>query len=134
MVYKFNVIFFLIYILQTFQSLTEQCRVYPRGLGDFASPFWAIATILFGLAILILVIVALFSVVALCFRSLGKKSIFSVSGFLQGIAGMLVGLFSNDFYALYCPLDFKLGFPCYCFEIRFDRIGNQKLFIKVEIT
>lgn len=43
-----------------------------------------------ALAILILCIVALFSVAGLCFRKLGKKSIFSVSGFLQGIAGLLL--------------------------------------------
>ncbi|XP_077976056.1 LHFPL tetraspan subfamily member 2 protein-like [Styela clava] len=75
---------------ENIHTTSQNCRVYPRGLTDFASPFWAISTILMGLAILILTIVALFSVAALCFRSLGKKSIFSVSGFLQGIAGLLL--------------------------------------------
>lgn len=75
---------------QNFQVISKTCRVYPESLADFASPWWAIATIMMSLAILILAIVALFSVAALCFRSLGKKSIFSVSGFLQGIAGLLL--------------------------------------------
>nr|CAB3263424.1 lipoma HMGIC fusion partner-like 2 protein [Phallusia mammillata] len=73
-----------------FLSVSNNCRVYAHTIGDIASPFWIATCIFMVLAMLILMVVALFSVWALCFRNLGRKSIFSISGILQAIAGLLL--------------------------------------------
>uniref|UniRef100_H2YRF4 Lipoma HMGIC fusion partner-like 2 protein n=1 Tax=Ciona savignyi TaxID=51511 RepID=H2YRF4_CIOSA len=73
-----------------FIRMSDNCRVYAHSIGDIASPFWIATTIFMATAILFLLVVALFSVWALCFRNLGRKSIFSISGILQAIAGLLL--------------------------------------------
>ncbi|CAK8696224.1 LHFPL tetraspan subfamily member 2 protein-like [Clavelina lepadiformis] len=73
-----------------FMSVSDNCRVYAHTVGEIASPFWVATCIFMVIAILFLFIVALFSVWALCFRNLGRKSIFSISGILQAIAGLLL--------------------------------------------
>nr|XP_002128127.1 LHFPL tetraspan subfamily member 2a protein-like [Ciona intestinalis] len=73
-----------------FIRMSDNCRVYAHSIGEIASPFWTATCIFMATAILFLLVVALFSVWALCFRNLGRKSIFSISGILQAIAGLLL--------------------------------------------
>ena len=73
-----------------FLSVSKNCRVYAHSVGEIASPFWVATCIFMAIGIVFLFMVSMFSIVALCRRSIGKKSIFSVSGILQAIAGMLI--------------------------------------------
>jgi len=73
-----------------FLSVSDNCRVYAHSIGEIASPFWTATCFCMGFGILLLFVVALFSVWALCFQNLGRKSIFSISGILQAVAGMLL--------------------------------------------
>ena len=72
-----------------FMSVSKNCRVYAHSIAGIASPFWVATCIFMAIGILILFVVGLFSIFALCRRSIGKKSIFSISGILQAIAGQL---------------------------------------------
>ena len=63
---------------------SEYCSWYSMGV---VSPYWIACSVFMALALLIIAVVALFSCGALCFRSLGRKSIYSVSGFLQALSG-----------------------------------------------
>ena len=69
-------------------SSSEKCSIYAQSLSSFASAWWGACCVFMAIGILLLFIVSLFSVWALCFRSVcGRKSIFSISGVLQAIAG-----------------------------------------------
>jgi len=72
----------------SFLSVSKNCRVYAHSIDEIASPFWVATCIFLAIAILCLFVVAMFSIVALCRRSIGRKSIFSISGILQAIAGI----------------------------------------------
>ena len=70
-----------------FLSVSENCRIYAHSIGSIASPFWVACCFFMALGILFLLMGALLSIISLCRRSLKKKSIFSISGILQAIAG-----------------------------------------------
>ena len=72
----------------TVMSVSDQCRIYAHSINEISSPCWVATSIFMALAILILFLVALSSACALCFRNIGKKSIFSICGILQAISGV----------------------------------------------
>ena len=77
--------------IHTFGDLhQDHCTIYVAGFHMPSDEFpdcWKSALILFALAILLLVVTCATSVVSLCIRSVFKKSIFTVSGLIQAIAG-----------------------------------------------
>lgn len=71
----------------TVMSVSDHCRVYAHSIGEIASPCWIATSIFMALAIVLLFLIAFASVCALCFRNIGKKSIFSICGIVQAISG-----------------------------------------------
>ncbi|XP_054750674.1 LHFPL tetraspan subfamily member 2a protein-like [Lytechinus pictus] len=66
-----------------------ECTSYINNFMDLPSGFWRAMVIFYAAGFLILTVVGFLSVFSLCFRSLCKKSLFTVCGFIQAIAGML---------------------------------------------
>ena len=81
-----------------FLSVSKNCRVYAHSISEIASPFWVATCIFLAIGLLLLFVVAMFSVLALCRRSIGKKSIFSISGILQAIAGAYFTILDTEFF------------------------------------
>lgn len=71
-------------------GMFETCNFSALSIDGIASPYWIACCFFIGFALLILTAVAIFSCGALCFRSLGRKSIYSVSGLLQAVSGFLL--------------------------------------------
>lgn len=75
------------------------CYAYVRGLSDFASGAWVVMVLLYGIGLAIFAGTALGSILSICKRTLCNKSIFTLSAFVQAVAGllMLLGLIMYPF-------------------------------------
>ncbi|KAK3095570.1 hypothetical protein FSP39_016186 [Pinctada imbricata] len=74
------------------QKTRDNCATYVTsydGPNDDFPHAWKASLVLFALAGLLLLVTMLFSVISLCVRSLCGKSIFTMSGLIQSIAGLL---------------------------------------------
>ena len=68
----------------------ETCATFVTGFNLPDNEFpdaWKATLVFFSLTVLILLFVTVMSIISLCSRSIGGKSIFTVSGLLQSIAG-----------------------------------------------
>lgn len=66
-----------------------ECTSYINDFMDLPSGFWRAMVIFYAAGFFVLTVVAFLSVFSLCFRSLCKKSLFTVCGFIQAIAGKI---------------------------------------------
>jgi len=109
---------------KTDQHTFKSCNIYATSISQIASPYWAACCFFIGLALLTSLIVTIFACGGFCFRSIGRKSIYSVSGLLQSISGLLL---------IFPPVLFPLGWnselvnydcaPSNMFSINNCRIG-----------
>ncbi|XP_071497938.1 LHFPL tetraspan subfamily member 2a protein-like [Diadema antillarum] len=67
-----------------------ECTSYINSFMDIPSGFWRALAVFYGAGFFVLVVVALLSVFSLCFQSLCKKSLFTVCGAIQAMAGLLI--------------------------------------------
>ncbi|KAK6185660.1 hypothetical protein SNE40_007842 [Patella caerulea] len=86
--------------LHRFQEVykRENCATFVTGFdmeNDFFPHAWKACLFFFSVAIIFLLFTCITSLLSMCFRSLCGKSIFTVSGLIQSIAGLMniLGLF-----------------------------------------
>lgn len=63
------------------------CGPYINRLLDLPSGFWVVMVIFYALGLAIFAVTAIGSVLSLCKRTLCRKSIFTLSAFVQAVAG-----------------------------------------------
>lgn len=66
------------------------CGPYIKRLLDLPSGFWVVMVIFYALGLAIFAVTAIGSVLSLCKRSLCRKSIFTLSAFVQAVAGLFI--------------------------------------------
>ncbi|XP_070537362.1 LHFPL tetraspan subfamily member 2a protein-like [Ptychodera flava] len=80
--------------LHEFGKYTDNCATYAKSFSDLPSHYWKAGAIFLGIGYIMLCVVVLTSIFSMCIRSICKKSIFTISGLIQAIAGLflIVGL------------------------------------------
>lgn len=66
------------------------CYSYTRGFMDIPSDAWKACLVFLCFGTFLLAIVSIMSLVGFCVQSVGKKSIFSLGGVIQAIAGIYI--------------------------------------------
>ncbi|XP_071942325.1 LHFPL tetraspan subfamily member 2a protein-like [Antedon mediterranea] len=66
------------------------CTTYARSFGEIANGYWKASVVFYAFGFLILSFVFCVAFISLCKRSICHKSIFTVSGFLQAVAGLFI--------------------------------------------
>lgn len=78
--------------VRTFDShYTDLCAPFVEGfdmLDKNWSNFWKTSVIFFGLGLFLMIITIINAILGFCIQSFCKKSLFTISGLLQGIAGL----------------------------------------------
>lgn len=64
-----------------------QCAYYVHSFSDLPSGLWKATLVFYGMGLFVLCVIALASLLSLCVRSLCKKSLFTLSGLVQAVAG-----------------------------------------------
>ncbi|XP_002741131.1 LHFPL tetraspan subfamily member 2 protein-like [Saccoglossus kowalevskii] len=76
--------------LHKFEEFVDNCATYVNGFSELPSNYWKASTVFLAIGLLLLCMVVMTSVFSCCIRSLCKKSIFTISGLLQAIAGLFL--------------------------------------------
>lgn len=63
------------------------CTTYVKRLLDLPSGFWVLMVLLYALGLAIFAVTAVGSILSICKRTLCHKSIFTLSAFVQAVAG-----------------------------------------------
>ncbi|XP_038058452.1 LHFPL tetraspan subfamily member 2a protein-like [Patiria miniata] len=71
------------------QSRAEECA-WIASFFELPIWLWMVTVVLYCLGVAILGFIAVVSVFTMCFKSICKKSLFTVSGLIQAIAGLLI--------------------------------------------
>ncbi|XP_033124236.1 LHFPL tetraspan subfamily member 2a protein-like [Anneissia japonica] len=67
-----------------------RCTIYTNNFSGIASGFWKASVVFYGIGFMLLSFVFCVAFISLCKRSICHKSIFTVSGFVQAVAGLFI--------------------------------------------
>ena len=75
----------------------HNCGTYAKGFMEIPSDAWKACVVFLCIGTFLLAVVVFMSLVGFCIQSVGKKSIFSLGGVIQALAGMLYYVCSEPF-------------------------------------
>ncbi|XP_077993291.1 LHFPL tetraspan subfamily member 2 protein-like [Glandiceps talaboti] len=76
--------------LHEYGKFSDNCAPYIDSFSELPSGYWKASVVFIGLGFTLLCMVVITAIFSCCIRSICKKSIFTISGLLQAVAGLLL--------------------------------------------